>query len=114
MDPARADQIQFLSDDKWDLRPGEEAGLPFRLEDVISIFANAAGDPLCIDTATRQPETAGIAWRYEGARQGRMLGGHGRVVRDVCGGGSKRCVARLMSMIRSDAAPAHYVYITYV
>jgi hypothetical protein len=29
MGPARADQIQFLSDDEWDLRPGEEAGLHF-------------------------------------------------------------------------------------
>jgi hypothetical protein len=71
MGPARADQIQFLSDDEWDLRPGEEAGLPFRLEDVISIFANGAGDSLCIDTATRQPETAELAWRHEGARQAR-------------------------------------------
>lgn len=65
MGPARADQIRFLSDDEWNMRPGEKAGLPFRLEDVISIFANGAGDSLCIDTAARQPEKAGLVWWHE-------------------------------------------------
>jgi hypothetical protein len=45
--------------------PWRGGGASFRLEDVISIFANGAGDSLCIDTAARHPEKAGLVWWHE-------------------------------------------------
>jgi hypothetical protein len=89
MASAGADQIQFLSDDEWDLRPGEEAGLPFGLEDVIPIFANGVGDSLYIDTAARQPEKAG---RTRSPDSGQNVWKRGS--RCLWKGRSKRCVAR--------------------
>jgi hypothetical protein len=87
MGPARADHTQFVSDDEWDLRPGEEAGLPFGLEEMTPTFANGA--------ATRY---ASILLRVSPKRRASLGGTRSPVAGRMSGRswtrGSKRCVAR--------------------
>lgn len=41
--------IELLSDQDWELEPGDEARLPFRLDQVLTVFRNGGGDQLGMD-----------------------------------------------------------------
>ncbi|MGI4788188.1 MAG: hypothetical protein ACRYFS_04990 [Janthinobacterium lividum] len=67
MGPLPVNDIGYLSDQDWELEPDEEARLPFRLSDVLTVFANGGGDLLGLDLThgVSASESHALAWWHE-------------------------------------------------
>lgn len=65
MGPLPLAEIELLSDQGWELEPGDEARLPFRLDQVLTVFRNGGGDLLGLDFGSGAPEDHALAWWHE-------------------------------------------------
>lgn len=65
MGPLPLADIELLSDQDWDLEPGDEAALPFRLDQVLTVFRSGGGDLLGLDFGAGAPEDQALAWWHE-------------------------------------------------
>ncbi len=67
MGPLPVKDIKYLSDWDWELEPDEEARLPFRLSNVITVFGNGGGDILGLDLThgVSASEDRALAWWHE-------------------------------------------------
>lgn len=57
--------IELLSDQDWELEPGDEDRLPFRLDQVLTVFRNGGGDLLGLDFGSGAAEDHALAWWHE-------------------------------------------------
>ena len=57
--------LELLSDQDWELEPGEEEALPFRLDQVLTVFNNGGGDLLGLDFGSGAPENHALVWWHE-------------------------------------------------
>lgn len=67
MGPLPVEDIEYLSDQDCELTPEEEARLPFRLSDVLTVFGNGGGDLLGLDLThgVSASESHALAWWHE-------------------------------------------------
>lgn len=65
MGPLPLANIELLSDQDWVLEPADEARLPFRLDQVLTVFRNGGGDLLGLDFGSGTPEEHALAWWHE-------------------------------------------------
>ncbi len=65
--PLPVEDTFFLSELEWDMEEGDEEKLPFKLENVLAVFANGGGDYLCLDTGEeKNPELSmALIWWHE-------------------------------------------------
>ena len=58
-------EIELLSDQDWELEPGDEDRLPFRLDQVLTVFGNGGGDLIGLDFGSGTPEEYALVWWHE-------------------------------------------------
>ena len=65
--PLPVENIERLSDQDWDLEPDDERKLPFRLDEVLTVFSNGGGDYLGLDVGkgVSASEDHALAWWHE-------------------------------------------------
>ena len=57
--------MELLSDQDWEMEPGQAETLPFRLDQVLTVFRNGGGDLLGLDFGSGAPEDHALAWWHE-------------------------------------------------